>query len=89
MARTAKPSKTVCDGCDEYDDHPKVNVGYLDAREGETFHNDCLPGHIESALADNPVATNIIQAAKDGVHGDDLRKHIQSLHDDDTKGGRK
>lgn len=64
-----------CDGCLTSDDHPKVHYGKLQ------FHHDCAPGYVLEDI--HPEAYDrvqeIVAAAKDGVHGDELRARIGEL----------
>jgi recombinational DNA repair protein (RecF pathway) len=65
-----------CDWCGQSDDHPKVH--YYD---GRTHHHDCLSADQKAELiASSDKVGAIITAAESGVHGDDLRAHIFSLH---------
>lgn len=72
------------------DDHPMVHVGYgalWDAGDGTfvldpSFHFDCLPQMYRDQIADDPGHINTratIRAAESGIHGDDLRAHIDKL----------
>ena len=64
-----------CDQCGQQDDHPKVHVAF-----GGTFHHDCLSADLHAELSAHPIVGQIIAAAQGGMHGDDLRDHIHSLH---------
>lgn len=67
---------TRCDQCGQYDDHPKVH-----AYEGGTWHHDCLPADRRADLiAASPLIAQVIEACEGGLHGQDLRDHIVSLH---------
>lgn len=78
-----------CDACGQLDDHPMIHVGwgYLWHKDARTtvlepsFHFDCLPPELEQLLGDAPqhaVTRSAIEAARSGVHGDELRAHIDA-----------
>lgn len=65
-----------CDGCKQWDTHPKAHFN-----TGGSFHHDCLPATLRQLLIEtNPLAKPIIEAAEQGVHGEDLLAFIQELH---------
>jgi hypothetical protein len=64
-----------CDNCGAVDDHPKLHYG------AATYHHDCLPYDVKQAVSSNGLVTQIIAAAEDGTHGDELRSHIIALHE--------
>jgi hypothetical protein len=72
---------TACDQCGQTDDHPKLHYGV------ETYHHDCLPHRAHLDAVSDPkvghIVKSIVDAAKAGVHGDDLRAHIEALHADE------
>jgi hypothetical protein len=82
----------ACDACGQSDNHPMIHVGPAVWRKNErtvvsdpSFHFDCLPGEFEAALGQAPqhaVTLATIAAARDGVHGDDLRDFILSQPSD-------
>lgn len=71
---------TKCKDCPETDDHPKLHYGQ------DTYHFDCLPAFAEQDVTrflDHPqhaAARRIIDAARGGVHGQELRQHIDDDH---------
>lgn len=64
-----------CDNCGQSDDHPKLHYG------GETYHHDCIPARVARDLnMEDPMLSSIVDLAKSGVHGDDLRIEIAEMH---------
>lgn len=72
-------TQAECDNCGQVDDHPKLHYG---APSGiETYHHDCIPARVRKDLnLDEGRLSAIIEAAASGVHGNELRAHIQELH---------
>lgn len=75
-------AETMCDQCGPpMDDHPKVHV-----LGGGSWHHDCTPYAVKQQILDGEhsvdaaVTASVFEAAESGVHGDDLRAKIQSLH---------
>lgn len=68
-----------CDNCGKVDDHPKLHYG---APSGvETYHHDCIPARVARELnMEDPMLSEIVDLAKAGVHGDELRTEISGLH---------
>lgn len=87
---------TQCAQCGQIDDHPKVHIGSLGTGEVLTKHHDCLSVAEERAVTGSgqekgaPKASAIIEAAKNGTHGDKLLALIESgdLAKATGKGGR-
>lgn len=86
-----------CDGCGKLDDHPMVHIWApwskkIDEKttvvvEDPSFHHDCLPQEYRDMVAEGPqhaVIRAAIEAAENGVHGDELRAYIQSLPSDNN-----
>ncbi len=69
-----------CDQCGQVDNHPKSHWS-----TGETFHHDCLSYDKKALLLDpetgGPHGAAVVEAAESGIHGDELRAHIFSLHE--------
>lgn len=85
---TAPVDNHTCAVCGQLDDHPmihwfapwerQVDEGKLIV-ENPSFHFDCLPAEIREQIADDPhhtVTMAAIEAAENGLHGDDLRAFI-------------
>lgn len=73
-----------CAHCGKYDDHPRV-VFWDDEGDKSSRHHDCLDADQRAGLMKHPIAAKVIEAAEGGVHGDELRAHIERLH---KKGGK-
>lgn len=72
---------TRCDQCGQLDDHPKSHWS-----TGETYHHDCLPYDKKKTLYDTSEhGKAIVEAAESGLHGEELRQHILSLHQEAGK----
>lgn len=86
MAEVRTPSQ--CDGCGQFDDHPKIHYAGVGMETADTYHHDCLPYNIEQALLggkgyneDTEILRSIIETAKKGTHGPRLLAHIEKLHE--------
>lgn len=68
-----------CDQCGKVDADPKSHWN-----SGETYHHDCLPYDKKAILRDadsgGEHGAAIIDAAENGLRGEELRAHIVSLH---------
>lgn len=73
-----------CAGCGQLDDHPMIHVMGPYQAEGTihlapSFHYDCLPQEYGSLVAsgdEHAVTRAAIEAAQNGIHGDELRSFI-------------
>lgn len=84
-ARTA----SQCDGCGQVDDHPKLHYAAQGMQVADSYHHDCLPFKVQlDILGPDPDAwddgqarvAEIIEQAKQGVHGKKLLAHIEKMH---------
>lgn len=83
-----------CDVCGQLDNHPMIHVSGVWQKDDRTvitapsFHFDCIPVQFEDLLGtDDPqhaVTVAGIAAARDGVHGDDLRALLLAQPDDNS-----
>jgi len=93
------PDVTHCDGCGQDDDHPKGHwwgnwVKETEGREttviaNPSFHFDCTPQEYLDMWGDAPQharSMGAVEAAKSGIHGNELRAHIRTLPDDNLVG---
>lgn len=77
---------TPCKACPEADDHPKIHYG------NDSYHHDCLPPFAVldvTRLADthpqHAAQARIVDAARAGTHGQELRAFIGSDHETVTQ----
>jgi hypothetical protein len=89
--------KTLCNVCDKSDTHPKINVMGFWVKDPTAarpeviahpnWHHDCLPPEFVERYTGDPTHASLMeirQKALDGVHGDRLREHIESMPHDDN-----
>lgn len=67
---------TACDQCGQFDNHPKWHVGV------DTYHHDCAPARVLAEQPENSPVHQVVEAARSGTRGNDLRKHIANLHNE-------
>jgi len=63
-----------CAGCDQVDDHPRVNYVAPGGQDEELWHHDCFVLVHPASIEDHPA---IHEIAASGLKGDKLREHIQ------------
>jgi hypothetical protein len=73
---------TRCTQCGQADDHPKWHTPAPEpgTTGTQSFHHDCAPAWLLNQHPAGHLVHEIVAAARDGKHGDDLRRHIANLH---------
>lgn len=90
------PGPTTCSRCGKTEDHPKVhvlgswvkdpNADVVEVVRNPSFHHDCLPEDWVAKYEGDPTHARMLElrraAIEDGLRGDALRAHNDTLPDD-------